>query len=237
MKVFENRSIKYIQNIDSFVLLTKYMMNDLFVKKRPYVVIEGIHNQTQMINHVSIEKGRNKTILYSGTLARQYGIVHLLYSFSKINNADYRLWICGEGDAKDLIVKMAEEDKRIKYFGQLKREEVLVLQKKATALINPRFSDSEFTLYSFPSKTMEYLASGTPTIMHPLKCLPQEYLEHLYIASDESDIGLATTIVDVCEKSQEELDVFGNRALDFILKEKNSKVQVGKILDMINYEK
>jgi len=119
----------------------------------------------------------------------------------------------------------------------LKREEVIKLQREAGVLINPRSSNSEFTRYSFPSKTMEYLASGTPLIMHPLKCLPEEYLKYIFIAYDESDSGLMKTIIDVCERDQEELTAIGQRAKQFILREKNSSVQVGKILELMGYEK
>jgi len=234
---FERKSLRYIESVDSFVLLTKYMKNDLSVGDRPFVVIEGIYNNINTAAVLKFEKTPNKTILYTGTLAKQYGIIHLLDAFAKIEKKSYRLWICGEGDAKEEIINRSQNDNRIKYFGQVRREEAVNLQKKATVLINPRLSDSEFTLYSFPSKTMEYLASGTPTIMHPLKCLPEEYLNHIFIAFDESDSGLMQTIIDVCEREQEELSAFGQEAKQFILREKSSKVQVGKIIELINYEK
>lgn len=237
MRYFDRKSLKYLEKVDSFVLLTQYMKNDLLVGDRPFVVVEGIYNHINAIDTGNYEKELNKTILYSGTLAKQYGIIHLLDAFSKIEKENYRLWICGDGDSKEEIIKRSKTDHRIKYLGQLKREEVMILQKKATVLINPRLSNSEFTLYSFPSKTMEYLASGTPTIMHPLKCLPEEYLKYLFIADDETDFGLMKTIIDVCEKTQEELTSFGQRAADFILIKKNAFVQVGKIMELINYAK
>jgi len=236
MNYSENKSQVYNQFVDCFVLMTKFMEKDLKVNKRPYVVVEGIFD-SQYNNRIVYEKEHYKTIFYSGIIAKQFGIIHLLDAFSKIKNDDYRLWICGEGDGKEEIILRAVTDSRIKYFGQLKREEVLLLQKKVTVLINPRLSNDEFTMYSFPSKTIEYLTSGTPAIMHPLKCLPKEYIEHLFIAYDESDNGLASTIIEVCERTQQELDFFGKKGIDFILNEKNSKVQVGKILEMINYEK
>lgn len=236
MQYFEKKSLKFIEKVDSFVLLTEYMKIDLKVGVRPYIIIEGIYNNNNnTTTHLIYEKEAYKTILYSGTLSKQYGIIHLLDAFSKIENGNYRLWICGEGDSKEEIIKRSKKDFRIKYMGQLKHEDVIILQKKATVLINPRFSNSEFTLYSFPSKTMEYLASGTPTIMHPLKCLPKEYLKFLFIASDETDLGLMKTIIDVCETNQKELTAFGQTASNFILHEKNSKIQVGKILKLINY--
>ena len=236
LKYFEIKSKDYYKHIDSFVLMTEFMKYEYEINEDNYVVVEGLYN-TQRNFNMFIDKESHKTILYSGIIAKQFGIIHLLDAFSVIKNSDYRLWICGDGDGKDEVLRRVNEDSRIKYFGQIKREEVLKLQRRATVLVNPRFSNEEFTLFSFPSKTMEYMASGTPTIMHPLKCLPQEYLEHLFIAYDESDMGLATTIIDVCERSKEELDLFGKKASNFIVTKKNSKVQVKKILDMIGYEK
>lgn len=237
MQYFERKSLKYIEKIDSFVLLTKYMKDDLLLGNRPFVVVEGIYSNDKSSDSPVYEKEQNKTILYSGTLAKQYGIINLLDAFSSIDKENYRLWICGEGNAKEEILKRAEKDHRIKYFGQLRREEVVILQKKATVLINPRLSDSEFTLYSFPSKTMEYLASGTPIIMHPLKCLSEEYLNHIFIAKDESDAGLMKTIIDVCERKQEDLNEFGRKASEFVKTSKNPSVQVAKIIKIINNEK
>lgn len=236
MKYFEKRVTKYLTKVNSFVLLTESMREDLKVGKRPYVVIEGIYNNSDTSQVTYQIKEKAKTILYTGTLAGVYGIKHLLDAFSKIENENYRLWICGDGDCKDEIRERAKIDSRIKFFGQLKREEVLTLQKRATVLINPRLSDSEFTRYSFPSKTMEYLASGTPTIMHPLKCLSKEYLSHMFIANDETDLGLRDTLINVCEKEQKDLESFGREAANFVIKEKNSTVQVNKILNLINID-
>ena len=108
------------------------------------------------------------------------------------------------------------------------------LQKKATVLINPRHSADEYTKYSFPSKTMEYMASGTPTLMAHLASIPQEYESHLFFFDDESIEGMKKKIIEVCEKSQSELEIFGKAASKFILEEKNEMKQAKKIVDMIN---
>lgn len=234
--IYQNKKFShYLKFIDSFVILTEYMKNKLNIGNRPYVVIEGIFNGIS--ENKPCQKEQTKTIFYSGTLAKIYGIMHLIHAFSLINDDNYRLWICGEGDAKKEVLEKCKNDERICYFGQLPREEVLKLQKKATVLINPRLSNEEFTKYSFPSKTMEYLASGTPVIMHPLKCLTDEYLHRMYIAYDESDEGLKNKIIEVCGKPELELELFGKEAADFILNNKNAFVQAGKILNLLKYGK
>ena len=223
---------QYIREIvDGYVLLAEAMKEKLPVGNKPFMVMEGIFNNNDTLK--GIEKDSNKVVLYTGNLGRRYGIEDLLKGFVKIDNPNYRLWLCGAGDSEDLIQILSKEDSRIKYWGIIKREHVLELQKKATVLVNPRHSNEEYTKYSFPSKTMEYMASGTPTLMCSLASLPESYKKHLYIFEDETPEGMAKKIVDVCEKTQEELAAFGNAAAEFILKEKNQYAQCKNIIEFI----
>lgn len=222
---------KILKKVDAFVLLTKYMHEPLHVGNRPWVRVEGIFNSSEAVHNE--EKEHFKTILYTGTLSKRYGILNLLEAFSMIKDENYRLWICGDGDAKNELNELAQKDKRICNFGQIARDEVLKLQKKATVLVNPRTSEGAFTKYSFPSKIMEYLASGTPCIMHNLSGIPEEYIEYCFISNNETPFGLYQTIVLVCGKSQLELDEFGQRAQNFILENKSPEKQCKKIYNML----
>ena len=80
---------------------------------------------------------------------------------------------------------------------------------------------------------MEYLASGTPTLMCHLPAIPKEYDEFIYYFMDESVEGIKEKIVEVCSKSQEELMTFGQRASSFIRDQKNPQVQMKRVLDTI----
>ena len=70
---------RYLQRIDSFVLLTDQMRNKLLIKNRKSIVIEGIAD-TDGLNNVNSLINFNgndskKVLLYSGGLNYQYGIV------------------------------------------------------------------------------------------------------------------------------------------------------------------
>ena len=77
------------------------------------------------------------------------------------------------------------------------------------------------------------MASGTPTLMSHLKSIPQEYDEHLYYFEDESIDGFSRQIVEICEKSSDELKDFGVRASQFIMQYKTPQPQVEKILSFM----
>lgn len=230
-RIEENIIEKILKEIDAFVLLSDCMVEPLKIHNRPWVRIEGIFDPTDILKDLPKEK--YKTILYTGTLAKRYGILNLLDAFSLIKDQEYRLWICGDGDARDEINERSKNDLRIINFSQMPRNKVLELQKKATVLVNPRTSAGAFTKYSFPSKTMEYLASGTPCIIHKLEGIPKEYFKYCFVSSDETPIGLSKMIFFVCEKSESELREFGEKAKQFILNEKTPVKQCEKIYKML----
>ncbi len=220
-----------LKRLNSFVLLSPYMRDKLPIKDKPWVLMEGIFD-TNTIPQPSV-KSKERIVLYCGSISRQYGIVQLLQAFTKISSDNYRLWICGRGDGEDDVISMAKDDTRIKYFGVVSHGEVLVLQQRATVLINPRSSAGEYTKYSFPSKTMEYLASGTPTIMCHLPAIPKEYDDYVFYIADESVEGIKNKIEEVCNMKQEELDDFGKKAALFIKTKKNAFIQAEKILKLL----
>jgi len=234
MRKYQDYLLKqYLNEIDAFVLLSKHMVEPLSIGSRPWICVEGIYDNTLVPNIQSAKPLNKKIILYSGMLASHYGILNLMDAFSMIRDTHYSLWICGDGDAKDEIKRRMNSDSRIKFYGQVPREKVLSFQKEATVLVNPRTSEGEFTKYSFPSKIMEYFASGTPTIMHKLPGIPEDYFNYCFVADREDAVGLYNTITKVCEMNQMELEVIGRKAQNFILENKNIKKQAGKIFEMI----
>lgn len=223
---------KYFNLVDGFVLLAPDMRERIPIENKPWIHIEGIFNPEGI--DINVDKDKEKVILYTGNISKRYGIIDLLDAFSKIKSHDYRLWIRGNGDTYDEIQHRMQKDNRIVYFDKMSKQELTILQKRATILINPVHSYEDFTRFFFPSKTLEYLASGTPTLMAPLKCMPKEYSQFVYYFKDESINGMAKQIIEICEKSSEEHRNFGKNASDFIYKYKTPKPQVEKIISFLN---
>ena len=209
---------------DSFVFLTE-SMKELFDNK-PYTVIEGFLPNCEF-NYDN--KRESKSVLYTGSLNHAFGITTLLKAFESIKDPDYRLWICGAGDGQADVEAAAERDSRIIYKGFLPKIEIADLQTRCDVLINPRPADGEYTKYSFPSKTMEYLFSGSKVVMHRLDGIGEEYYRFIRVIDDHTPEAIANAIVDACEDN----DFYHSRFMDqveWIKGQKSSVAQVGKLL-------
>ncbi len=229
-KYLANSSYSNISCVDAFVLLTEQMAEYIKTDK-PFTVMEGIASDSQL-GEPSYESDK-KTVLYTGTLHKKFGILNLINAFGLIDGDDYKLTICGLGDSEEEIIAAAKRDKRIEFKGQLTRSEVLELQRQATVLVNPRQNNEVFTKYSFPSKTMEYLASGVPVVAYKLDGIPDEYDEYIKYVPNDLTETLAKTLQEVCELSAEERRRIGEKARKFVLEEKTAVSQTKKIIEFI----
>ena len=100
---------------------------------------------------------------------------------------------------------IAREDERVFYGGMLLNTEIVAKEQEATLLVNPRPTQEEFVKYSFPSKTMEYMASGTPVMTTVLPGMPREYHPHVFLLRDETAVGIAASLKEVLALSDAEL--------------------------------
>lgn len=225
---------KYMKRIDKFVLLTDKMKEPLQVGDRSYTVVEGICNPNLVSGAAaSAENPEEKIILYTGTIHEKFGICNLLKAFSMIESSNYKLWICGGGDMREKVEQAAAEDSRIQFFGYVSKAQINKMQQQATVLINPRQNNEEYTKYSFPSKTMEYMLSGKPVIMYKLDGIPEEYDDYLCYVNDNSTEALCNKIIDICSLPKKDRDAIGLKARQFLISEKNNVIQAKKIIEML----
>lgn len=222
-----------IKKFDCYVLLTKQMTEKLNVQNKPYVVVEGISNNKYKKYKLNDTDDNIITITYTGKIDIEFGIKSLLDAFLLIKDNNYRLVICGNGNGEKLVKEYTLKDSRIDWRGSIARSEALEIQSNSTVLVNPRSAKEEFTKYSFPSKTIEYMLSGRPVIMNKLEGIPEDYFEYINWFDGEDPESMAKTITRICSTNKRELDTMGNKARDFIIKYKNETMQAKKVMNMI----
>ena len=119
------------------------------------------------------------------------------------------------------------------YGGMLLNSEIVEKEQCASLLVNPRPTHEEYVKYSFPSKTMEYMASGTPVLTTRLPGMPEEYAPYVFFIEEESVDGVAQALKQVLALSDEALFANGSEAREFVLTQMSNVVQPTKILDML----
>lgn len=221
-----------ISKFDGYILLTEQMNAVVNPKNRPYLIMEGLVdiNMSSSENTLS-KKAKERIILYAGGIYERYGVKKLIDAFMLLPDDDLRLYIYGSGDMVKDMPEYMHIDQRIIYKGVAPNAEVVEMQLAATLLINPRPTHEEFTKYSFPSKNMEYMVSGTPLLTTPLPGMPKEYNPFVYLFVDESVEGMRQTLKQLLSKPKEELHEFGLRAKQFVLSKKNNCEQASRIIE------
>ena len=115
----------------------------------------------------------------------------------------------------------------------LKNIATMEKQLQAWALVNPRISNAEYVKYSFPSKTLECMASGTPLLTTRLAGMPKDYYPYVYLFEDETQEGFVKSLRKVFALSAEELHEFGVAAKAFAIEQKNNISQAQKFYDFL----
>ena len=224
------------KRIDKYILLTKAMEERIPEAVGKSIIVEGICDRV-LDDTIPQKKDIGlKTILYTGTLQKYVGIDDFVDAFTLTSNPNYRLVICGAGPSENYINEKASKDNRIIYKGVVPREEALKLQQEATVVVNPRKPTEEITRYSFPSKTIEYLSSGTPMIGYQLTGIPSEYYPYIYSPEGAKTTDMTMLIDKVLSTPSEELAEKALSAKRFIANNKSAEAQVAKILRFLENE-
>ncbi len=223
-----------IQKFDSYIFITEEMNKLINKNNKEYVVIEGlVDSEMELITNRLNGKYQKRICMYTGSLKKIYGIKMLTQAFIKSNVEDSELHIYGDGDFKNELIQICQNNESIKYFGVKLNDFIVKEQMRAALLINPRPTNEEYTKYSFPSKNMEYMVSGTPILTTNLPGMPEEYKNYVYLIQDETVEGLSESLKKILSNPRIELHEKGALAKEFVLKQKNNIIQAEKVVKML----
>lgn len=226
---FNTYSENTLNWFDGYVWLTEDM-NALKNKKgKPYCIVEGAADYDFIEKPVDMILP-DRFAMYAGGIHTIFQIGKLCDAFVLANTGD-SLVLFGDGNEVEAIKEKYKGNSHIIYKGVVSSDEVRWIEHRARLLINPRPTTDSYTKYSFPSKTLEYMTSGTPVLSTRLKGIPEEYDPYLFWFDEEDINSMANQIRTVLRKNDVELDEFGERARSFVREKKNAKIQAGKILD------
>ena len=216
-------------HFDGYVFLTNTMDSVLNPNHKPSIIVEGFCDRDmENVENLYEEKSEKTVIIYAGGMMKKYGIANLVEAVKSLpyNNVELRLY--GTGDMSSELEN--EQDSRIVFVGPRSNNEVVEAEIKSTILINPRPTEDEYTQYSFPSKTLEYMVSGTYTLTTKLAGIPNEYFDYCGAIEDYSAKGIKDALCLTLSISKEELHKKGMLAKRFVLENKNNVKQANRVI-------
>ncbi|EJX06017.1 glycosyl transferase group 1 [gut metagenome] len=225
----------YIKNFNKYILLTEAMTHLVNPKKRPFMVMEALcDSELSKEPFKPLQKVQPRTVIYAGGLFEKYGLKMLVEGFIQANVDNAKLVLYGDGPYVKELKEVCKKYSQVEYRGVAPNEVVMTEELKASLLVNPRFSTEELTKYSFPSKNMEFMASGTPLLTTKLPGMPKEYHPYVFLFEEETIEGYAAAISKVLSRSEHDLIEFGKKGREFVLNQKNNIFQGKRICNFIN---
>lgn len=214
------------RRVDGYVLFSRHM-REFLPSKRPYTVVEGIAPPIYSLP----ETGKGNIVLYAGGLARDNSILELIEACESLESLD-ELWICGVGPCAPQVQQAAEKNEKIKYFGQMPHDKILEMERKAKILVNLRNPDEYLTRYSFPSKILEYIASGSMVLSTKLLGIPEEYYDFIETIETPAPQCIAEAIEQLFSMD-DTFYVEKCRSAQAFIQEKDAAHQCRKILHFL----
>jgi glycosyltransferase involved in cell wall biosynthesis len=229
---------KLIPRFDGHIAVSDAIMRD-FAPGRPYLRLEGGVAEgllSEFASDLSLLGGKDEgfVVLFAGSLDAVNGIDIILEAFSQLHGGNYRLMIAGAGPLEESVKSAAQKDSRINYLGFISLSELLKLYRSADVLLSIRPTKDMHTKYFFPSKVMEYLASGTPVIATCTGHTEEEFGAFCYLLREETPEALAAMICRVASLAIEERRRVGLSARTYMQKNKGWMNQAKKVVEFIH---
>jgi glycosyltransferase involved in cell wall biosynthesis len=216
-----------LRGTDAVIALTTDLAKD-FAPGKPALVIDGIGRFENAAEQLRRDR-TGATVVYAGSLRTGYGVDRLVDAVSGLTDPPATLEVYGNGELAGWVSEVAAEQTQIKGPRLLARKDLLRAYRSADLLVQPRPTDQSFVRYSFPSKMIEYLASGTPVLTTRLAGVTDEYTPYVYWIDDDSSAGIRKALQEVLQLPEVERSDKGRRAAEYIRATRSTEAQGKKI--------
>lgn len=207
--------MKYLINkFDGFILLSPIFLKKFRIKN--YFVQPGILNKSLSTDLSTATRVRNDVncfrVVFAGGLNHNNGVDRLLDSINYIQDKKISLYFYGSGELVNQILIESKKDNRIVYGGLLYGSNLAEALLSADLLINPRPISEEYSKTSFPSKLIDYMATGVCTLTTKIVSIPAEISDYLFFIEGEDSISIAKAIIKTKQIPLETRISYGEQA-------------------------
>lgn len=194
-----------VERLDGFLALSNGLLRAFKVSEKPNYVFEGLVDEIEPMNKEPI----GNYYFFGGALYERYGVKRLINGFAD-SEIKEKLVIAGNGPLHEYIFQNTERNMRILYLSQLPVKKVYGLEQHAIANINPRPFNKKLDDESVPSKLLEYLSSGVPTISTVHSKLYDIFKDDVFWIKDDSQEGIRQALN---EFNRSDMELLKKRAI------------------------
>jgi glycosyltransferase involved in cell wall biosynthesis len=174
-------------------------------------------------------------IMYAGKFDRVRGVHKFIDVADEHNRDGCKYWISGWG-AEDDVNKIRErinrlDNDKIRYFGELPFNEYRMRCVQADVLVNPQNPHHTLSKYTFPSKILDFLSSGSVVITTDMADLRSE-MSDVVMISEYSTNSLAKKIDKVLAMNDKEMEKIKVKGQEWIIHHCDRERVGSKIIDL-----
>lgn len=164
------------------------VLNDIFISKKkitvPFLKTKiGIQMRKKQFDFKSGVIPFRNIIVFAGTINAENGADLLILFLKKNPDLKFELHFYGDGDRAADIAALTISDMRVKYFGRISDDLLQKRLRSADLLLNLRDPECISCDYAFPSKLINFMATGTPVLSNHFPGLDDSYAKLLYMVS------------------------------------------------------
>lgn len=231
----ERRLIRFANGL---VCITRHIGGD-WGAELPAVVLEGAWEEPESCSAISEELALTSrpgasSIVFAGALNSLSGIELAFTALEIIDRDSVTLHVYGSGPLAQRVNDAVKAwPTRVNYHGQVPHEVVLQAEAAASVLILPRIPDGNVTRYTFPSKLIEYMRSGTPVVCNELEGIPPEYFDHVNIPSGPDASSWAQLLVEIIDDDSGNFSARARAAADFVVEKKTWEPGIAQVVHLL----
>lgn len=195
-----------------FDALREYLMKNNIYKKKIFALPIGINlelfgreyeKDLTLINKLGLKN--KKVVMYTGRITVYHGVLYLIKAMEIVNTKikDVVLVIVGDGDLLPSLKEYVKKNqlKNIVFVGEVPHEEFPRYHSITDVLAIPhmKFIDSEL---QFPTKLLEYLASGKPIVSSNLKAIADVVGDNAILVEPEKPPAFADGILTLLNNEE-----------------------------------
>lgn len=208
LKSIDKIFVKILLRSASGIIALAPKLTEAMAPRKQSIIIPGIISTAWQndVARLSVPRSNSRfTVTYAGGVEENYGVGLLIKAAALLPDIDFH--ICGKGGYLETARAIATQN--VKILGFLEHEAVAKELMCADLLINPRPTDVDFAAQSFPSKLLEYFATGRPVMSTKIPSIPRELRDMFYSIEEETAAGIAASIRVVSSLSNCEREGFG----------------------------